>query len=222
MVSHGKAAPGSRSRLLAAAASEFAGRGFDGAKVDRIAARARVNKAMVYYHFTNKAALYREVLRDVFGAAARAVEAVHEAGGPPDDQLRAFVAAVARSAVTRPHFPAIWLREIAEGGRHLDDSVVAQMRRVMQTLAGILEAGRRAGVFRKVHPLIAQMGIVAPLLFFAASAPARQRFRDRAPHPITDLPRDAIIEYVQRATLASLAAPQPARRRRPSSRRPRS
>src|SRR5438132_13540339 len=107
---HRRSASASRARLLAAAAAEFAARGFDGAKVDRIAARARVNKAMLYYHFTNKAALYREVLRDVFGGAAEAVSAVRHAGGTPDTQLRAFVAAVATSAVTRPHFPSIWLR----------------------------------------------------------------------------------------------------------------
>src|SRR5580765_4276084 len=86
--------PGSRGRLLAAAAAEFAARGFDGAKVDRIAARARVNKAMLYYHFTNKVALYREILRAVFGRVATAVAAVRDAGGPPDVQLRAFIDAV--------------------------------------------------------------------------------------------------------------------------------
>ena len=215
--------PGSRSRLLSAAAHEFAARGFDGAKVDRIAARARVNKAMLYYHFTNKAALYREVLRDVFGSAAEAVTAVHAAGGPPETQLRAFIAAVATSAVTRPHFPPIWLREMAAGGRHLDASVVAQMRRVMQTLGRILEAGRRTGVFRDVHPFVAQIGIVAPLLMFAASAPVRERFHGQAPYPIADIPREMVIEYVQTTTLASLAVPPLSAKRRPRpTRRPRS
>ena len=51
----------------AAAAAEFAARGFAGANVDRIARAARVNKAMIYYHFKSKAALYREILRDMFG-----------------------------------------------------------------------------------------------------------------------------------------------------------
>ena len=84
MVSQHRPAARSRGRLLAAAAQEFAARGYEGAKVDRIAARARLNKAMLYYHFHNKAALYREILRDVFGAAAAAVEAVREAGGAPE------------------------------------------------------------------------------------------------------------------------------------------
>ena len=196
---------GSRSRLLAAAAAEFAGRGFDGATVDRIAARAGVNKAMVYYHFTNKAALYRTILRDVFGAAADAAEAVRATGGPAESQMRAFVEAVSAGAVARPHFPSIWLREMADGGRHLDASVVGQMRRVMQVLGGILEAGRREGAFRDVHPLLVQMGIVAPLLFFAASAPVRARLHHRAPYPIADLSPDAVVAHVQAMTLAGLA-----------------
>jgi AcrR family transcriptional regulator len=41
-------------RILAAAALEFAERGFAGARVDRIARRANVNKAMLYYHFMSK------------------------------------------------------------------------------------------------------------------------------------------------------------------------
>ncbi len=168
---------------------------------------------MLYYHFAHKAALYREVLRDVFGAAAEAVEAVRDRGGDPEQQLRAFIAAVADSAVARPHFPSIWLREMAEGGRHLNDPVVAQMRRVMVTLAGILEAGRRTGTFRRVHPLIAQMGIVAPLLFFAASAPVRSRLRARAPFPLAEVTPQAVLDHVQNATLAALRVHPAAARR---------
>jgi TetR/AcrR family transcriptional regulator len=198
-------ASASRARLLKAAAAEFAARGFDGAKVDRIAARARVNKAMVYYHFENKAALYREILMDVFGAAARAVAAVPAAGGTPEAQLRAFIAAVSSGAVSRPHFPSIWLRELAEGGRHLDAAILAEVGRVLATLAGILQQGVKAGRFRPVHPLIVQMGIVAPLLLFSASAPARERLKHKVAAPVTGLAREAVLAYVQDATLAAIS-----------------
>jgi TetR/AcrR family transcriptional regulator len=211
----------SRARLVASAAQEFAARGFDGAKVDRITARARVNKAMLYYHFKNKAALYREVLRDVFGTVGELVEAARAAGGSPEEQLRTFIVAIADGAATRPHFPAIWLREMAEGGRHLDESVILQLRRVMQELGRILADGQRAGSFRPVNPFIAQMGIVAPLLLFSATAPIRERFRDLAPFPVSDIPRAAIIDHVQTMTLAAIAAPRPPARGRtnPSRRR---
>ena len=49
--------PDTRTRILAAAAAEFGVHGFAATTVDRIARRARVNKAMIYYHFPNKRAL---------------------------------------------------------------------------------------------------------------------------------------------------------------------
>lgn len=55
-----------REKILAAAATEFAGKGFAGARVDAIARRARVNKQMLYYCFGAKRELYREILRRKF------------------------------------------------------------------------------------------------------------------------------------------------------------
>jgi len=52
-----------RERILAAALQEFSAKGLAGARVDRIARRARVNKRMLYHYFGNKDDLYREILR---------------------------------------------------------------------------------------------------------------------------------------------------------------
>ena len=203
--------PGTRDRLLRAATREFAAHGFDGAKVDRIAARARVNKAMLYYHFHDKAALYREILRDVFAAVADATLRVREAGGAPECQVRQFVAAIAREGVSRPDFPAIWLRELADGGRHLDSSVVAEMQRVLAVLAGILADGRARGVFGPASPFIAHLGIVAPLLIFSATGPIRSRFVTHGPAGAAVSLED-LSAHVQTTTLAALARGAEARR----------
>lgn len=50
-----------RRRLLAAAAAEFAERGIAGARVDRIAAAAGANKALIYTYFGNKDQLFDAV-----------------------------------------------------------------------------------------------------------------------------------------------------------------
>src|SRR5262245_51071944 len=130
--------PSTRQRLLDIAVQEFAERGFAGAKVDRIARRARVNKAMLYYHFKSKAGLYLTILREQFAALGEAVAAARVPGMPADEQLEHFIDAIAKEADARPHFPPIWLREIAEGGRHIDETVVVALRRVLETLAAIL------------------------------------------------------------------------------------
>ncbi len=207
MVSHARhSKPGSRERLLRAAADEFSARGFDGAKVDRIARRARVNKAMLYYHFDNKAALYREILGTLFSRLATEVAQVREAGGPADEQIRRYIRTVAAVTVAVPHFPAIWLREMAEGGRHLDADIAASIAAVLKTLGAMLEEGRTSGLFRRAHPLVTQMGIVAPLILFAASEPARERFQKTVPENVVMVPREAVVAHVEATTLAALRA----------------
>ena len=55
-----------RERIVGAASAIFADKGFAGARVDEIARRAGVNKAMLYYHVGDKQALYTAVLTHNF------------------------------------------------------------------------------------------------------------------------------------------------------------
>lgn len=51
-----------REAILAAAEEEFSAAGFGGARAERIAARAGVNKALPFYHFGSKSDLYNEIV----------------------------------------------------------------------------------------------------------------------------------------------------------------
>src|ERR1700721_1258665 len=51
-----------RARILDAATREFSANGLAGARTERIAEAAGVNKALLYYYFRNKEALYAEAL----------------------------------------------------------------------------------------------------------------------------------------------------------------
>ena len=53
-------------KIIKAAQREFAQYGFEGARVDRIAQKARINKAMIYYHFKSKENLYETLLSKVY------------------------------------------------------------------------------------------------------------------------------------------------------------
>ena len=197
-------AAASRDRVFTAAAAEFAARGYAGANMDRIARAARLNKAMIYYHFDNKAALYRAILRDMFGAVRSAVAEVAAAPDPPDDKIRGYVEAIARAAEARPHFPPIWLRELAEGGEHVDAATIEYVRDVLATLGAIVAEGARRGVFHPVNPMVLQGGIIAPLMFFLASARLRHKIERAAPNARLTVSRDAMVAHIQRLTLAQL------------------
>jgi HlyD family secretion protein len=211
----------SRERLLAAAAAEFAARGFAGASVDRIARSARLNKAMIYYHFTSKAALYREILRDMFDAVAGRVSRTARAAADPADKIRAFVEAIAIEAEARPHFPPIWFREIAEGGAHLDLDTVSHIASVVSSLGAIVKEGVAAKRFRPVNPLLVHAGIVGPLLLFFASAGLRRRLERGGVQGAGAVDRDEVVAHVQRVALSTLGRVEvmPPTRKRPRSER---
>jgi len=194
----------SRERLLTAAAEEFAARGFAGANVDRIAKAARVNKAMIYYHFKSKAALYREILHDMFAAVADGVAAVDASTADPEDKIRAFVDAIATAAEARPHFPPIWFREIAEGGTHLDAGTLAHVTGIVKTLGRIVQEGHSMGRFERMNPMLIHAGIVAPLLLYFASGPMRQRLGKAGVPGVASLSRDTVVSHVQRMAVMAL------------------
>ncbi|HEX6974103.1 MAG TPA: TetR/AcrR family transcriptional regulator [Vicinamibacterales bacterium] len=197
-------APGTRERLLSAAAAEFSARGFAGASVDRIARAARVNKAMIYYHFANKAALYRDILRDMFAAVDARVQATVASPIAPADKVRGFVEAIALEAEARPHFPPIWFREIAEEGAHLDAATTAHIANVVKMLGGIIKEGVDAKVFRAVNPLIVHAGIVGPLLLYFASGRMRKRLERGGVSGAAHFTRDDVVAHIQRVTVSML------------------
>jgi AcrR family transcriptional regulator len=194
--------PGSRERLFAAAAAEFAARGFAGANVDRIARAAHVNKAMIYYHFRSKAALYQEILGEMFHAVGERIRAVAASDATPEQKLEQFVAAIADAAEARPHFPPIWFREIAEEGAHLGAATMQEVAGIVQGLIAILQEGIRTRRFRKVNPLLVHGGIVGPLLLFLASAGLRRRLQHAGVPGAAQFTRDEVVAHVQRVTLA--------------------
>src|SRR5687767_3511104 len=145
----------SKDQVFRAAAAEFAERGFDAGGVDRIAAKARVNKAMIYYHFGSKLELYVEVLRDMFQAVGARARALADSTDSPDRKIDAWVAMIVEEASARPWFPPIMLRELACGVPHFDSETLGLMTVVVGAWRDVVAGGQRAGVFRRdADPLL--------------------------------------------------------------------
>jgi len=184
-------------RILAAAALEFAERGFAGARVDRIARRARVNKAMLYYHFGSKAMLYRALLRGLFAQAGQRLEAIARSDQPPGAKMDEAILVLAGFLREHAFFPAIMLREIAEGGAHLDRDTLALMAVLPRTIASIVVDGTERGVFHNVHPFFTYVSLVAPIAFYLASAPIRTEVLQHHLRAGGDTTPDAFVAHVQ-------------------------
>ncbi len=164
-----------RSALLDAAADLFAKRGFDGTTIDAIAKQARVNKAMISYHFGGKRGLYGALLSEILTNMAARLEAVRAWDAPPEQRMVAFIAAFREVVRVQPVAPQIMLREVISGGRHVDRKILPNFLAIFTVLQGILEQGTREGKFRPVNPVLTQIGLVGSLMFFFATETFRKR-----------------------------------------------
>src|ERR1700685_2903920 len=79
-----------RARILDAATREFSDNGLAGARTERIAEAAGVNKALLYYYFRSKEALYDETLETVAGRIIAAGAAVFDRDCGPGERILRF------------------------------------------------------------------------------------------------------------------------------------
>ena len=187
----------SRDRILAAATAEFGLRGFEGTTVDRIAARARLNKAMIYYHFHSKKDLYSTVLRSIFTTMGDGLTAIAASNAAPADKLDRFVAAFVIEGQAHAHIAPIMLREIAEGGRRLDEETYTVMVRVVRAMTGIITEGRAAGHFGPVDPILLYLTTVWPIVVYLATTPIRSALARVAQFDVGRLDPERFIAHLQ-------------------------
>ncbi len=194
-----------RQLVFDAAAVLFSRSGFDSVGVDDIARAAGVNKAMIYYHFKDKLALYREVVRDMLVVVGGNVGEIAASADPPPRKIGRSTEMPAEMRQARPWFPPLMMREMAAGAPHLDNATLAHIRGVFQGFSAILDAGVKTGEFRVVHPVMAYLSIMGPLMMNAvreraAAAPGRGQIPIFAP-----LDRDALVAHMQHTALSMLA-----------------
>jgi AcrR family transcriptional regulator len=191
------ALPDTRKRILNAACDEFGAHGFAGTTVDRIARRARVNKAMIYYHFPNKRALYTCIIRDVFTPITERVRAAVANDAPLDENLDLVIEAIVRSVDDSKYFLPIFLREVADGGANLGSEELALLAGIFASVRGIIAEGAKQKLFQPVHPALAHFSLIGPLIMFRASAPVRARIRSVRQVDIPDADTDMVIRHLQ-------------------------
>ncbi len=187
------AAVSTKASVFDSAAGLFSDRGFDGVSVDDIARDAGVNKAMIYYHFADKLALYRAVLADGLSKMCAIVDAIASSVDAPATKLDRFIEAFVRMTETRPWMPALMLREIAEGAPRLDTGTMSQMRTVIASFASILSQGQESGIFRRLHPILAYESVVGPIIINAA----RERVAAQPQRQGDDFPMLAAISHAE-------------------------
>jgi len=165
----------SRAAILRAAVAEFAEHGIAGARTDAIARAARVNKALLYYYFKDKDALYYAVLDHVFSGMRARVVPTLEGDLPPGQKVLNYLGAYFDYIAANPRFPRVvqaeWMRSGTRPSSPIQRMAREYFQPVYQRLGEVLRDGIASGEFRPVNPMDFVPSMVAIIVFYFSAAP---------------------------------------------------
>ena len=195
----------SRAAILEAGVREFAREGVAGARTDAIARAAKVNKALLYYYFKDKEALYGAVLDQVFGGLIACVGEVLSRDLPPREKIMAYAGAHFDYVARHPLYPRIVQGEMMGAGRgratHLQRIVKKYFRPLFGRLAEVLRQGQAAGEFRAVDALQFVPSMIAIIVFYFTSAPVMRVMSGKDPLSPARIAvrRAAVLDFISSA-----------------------
>jgi AcrR family transcriptional regulator len=163
----------SQATILAAARDEFAEHGLGGARMDRIAERAGLNKRLIYYYFEDKEQLFRAVLEQAYLNIREEERKLHLLDLKPADAVRRLVEFTWDYYLAHPEFLTLLNSANLHRARHLEESKRAREMNspLIEMLAEILERGRKDGSFRGgVDPLQLYVSIAGLSYFYLSNS----------------------------------------------------
>jgi AcrR family transcriptional regulator len=168
--------------ILAAATEEFATSGLAGARVDRIAERAGINKRMLYYYFGNKDDLFRAVLESEYERIRGQERQLELTQVEPVEAIRRLIAFTWDYYLAHPEFLTLLNSENLHQARHIRQSATVKTLHspLVAMIEEVLDRGRRQGLFRSgVDPVQLYISIAALAYFYLSNSHTLSAIFDR-------------------------------------------
>jgi TetR/AcrR family transcriptional regulator len=138
-------------KILAAAETVFAERGFAAASTATIARRAGLPKANLHYYFRTKEALYARVLDEILALWIETADVLRPEADPRT-ALSAYVAAKLAFSRRRPQASKVFANEILHGAPRVRGRLEGDLKAWLEAKSAVLEGWSAAGRMAKVEP----------------------------------------------------------------------
>ena len=157
-----------RAEILDTAAREFAEKGFDGARVDEIAAKTRTTKRMIYYYFGGKEQLFTAVLERAYGVIREAEQKLDVEHLDPVAAIRRLAELTFDHHEQHPDFIRLVSIENIHRAEHIArlPELVKINTPAVLLLDRILSRGRETGEFRSDVDAIDVHLMISAFCFF--------------------------------------------------------
>lgn len=166
-----------KSKIISAAIKVFAEKGKHGARMEEIAGRAAVNKAMLYYYYTSKEILYKEVLKTLLGRITEkiiaGIQLVIEKTNDPVKIVEGFIQTHNKAFAQNVVVTKVLLNAIVNTPEEFSEIMELLQRDLEfpQKLMEIFEQGISQNNFRDVDPMQVFINIIGTNLIYFIAKP---------------------------------------------------
>jgi AcrR family transcriptional regulator len=192
-------------RLLEAAGEEFAGKGFESARVRRICERAGANLAAVNYHFGDKNQLYVQAVLAAHQCGISADADEDQLTLTPEEQLRSFIHHFLEHVLAINHADEwrhrLLLREMMHPTSASDVLIRESIRPKFERLQGILRRLLPAADERKLNAVT--LSVIGQCLHYRMARPFTERLIGRQAFEALDV--DYLTNHITRFCLAAIS-----------------
>ncbi len=137
--------------ILNAAEEVFAQNGFKGSSMNAIAEKAGLPKANIHYYFSNKMALYMEVLQRILVEWNQGLGEFTEQDDP-SEVLEHYIASKVLQACQKPHQSKLFASEVISGAPAIADYIRTEMRQWLREKSAIFQIWMDKGLMKPVDP----------------------------------------------------------------------
>ncbi len=194
------------SEIVEAALEVFAEKGFAGARLDEIAARAGVSKGALYLYFETKEDLFRAVVRDMAAPNIEAVRAMAEAYPGRFADLAPLILGRMAQIISTTALPAVIKMVVGESRNFPDlarvwhDTVVSK---ALGLMTGLIARAQATGEVGPGDPRLYAVSLVGPMV---VSGLWREVFEPVGAQPLD--PRALAVQHARTVLHGMLARPE--------------
>ena len=144
---------GTKQKILDSALEEFSKHGLAGSRVEQIAERAGVNKAMLYYHYSSKENLYQEVIESIFRVATERLSEILITPQSLEEIFKEMIEFYTDLFNSQPAFTPILIRELANSESSMIENIaeIISVSGAPVQIKRLIAAGEKKGHLRPIN-----------------------------------------------------------------------
>ncbi|MBN1408502.1 MAG: TetR family transcriptional regulator [Calditrichaceae bacterium] len=160
--------------ILKAAMEVFVDKGQYGAKMQEIADKAGINKALLHYYYRSKEKLYVHIFKFIFKKIMDEVVELLHSDLPFEEFLKTFISKYIDVLIKNHRFPMFIMRELSQGGKIVSNALKEAIPSELSAHSPgieIIEEAMNRGEIVKMDPRQIILTVIGSSLFYFMGEP---------------------------------------------------